>query len=371
MTNVLRSIKGRLLVSYLSVCAVGTVVLFLTVRATAPSFFQHHIGSMAGMQGTGGMMSQEAAGLDGALSRSLNEGFLIATAVALPLGVIASFLVAQQIAAPVKRLADASGRIAAGEYAERVPTGGPAELDELAGSFNAMAQALEDVERRRMELIGDVAHELRTPVTVLRGYIEGLGDGVFPANAETWAKLGDEAARLCRLVEDLEELSRAEAGQFSLVVAPVNPFNAVRTAAARLESAFSESGISLNVDAPRVLPAVAADFDRLVQILTNLLTNAVKYTSTSGSVTFAAGEEGNGVAFSVRDSGIGIAPEQLAHVFERFYRVDGSRARSSGGSGIGLTIAKALAEAMSGTLTAESAGLGKGSMFTLWLPLSK
>ena len=323
------------------------------------------------MQGPGGMMTQEAAGLDSALTRSLSEGFLIATAVALPLGLIASFLVAQQIAAPVKRLADASRRIAAGEYAERVPAGGPTEIDELASSFNAMAEALERVEQRRMELIGDVAHELRTPVTVIHGYIEGLADGVFPASAETWTRLGEETARLIRLVEELQELSRAEAGQFTLTLARVDPSEAVRAAAARLEPAFATERLALQVEAPVGLPSVDADLDRLVQILSNLLTNALKYTPAPGTVRIAASREGNGVAFSVRDSGIGIATEQLPHVFERVYRVDRSRARSSGGSGVGLTIAKAIAEAMSGTLAAESAGPGQGSTFTLWLPLSK
>ena len=371
MTNQLRGIRARLLASYLGICAVGTVVLFVMVRATAPSFFQHHIGGMAGMQGPGGMMTREAAGLDSALARSLNEGFLIATAIALPLGVIASFLVAQQIATPTKRLAEASRRIAQGDYAERVPGGGPTEIDELASSFNAMASALERVERRRMELIGDVAHELRTPVTVLHGYVEGLADGVFPASQETWKSLGEETARLIRLVEELQELSRAEAGQFTLALARVDPSEAVRTAAARLGPAFAAEGLDLQVEAPMGLPPVDADLDRLVQVLTNVLTNALKYTPAPGGVRIAASREGNGIAFSVRDSGIGIAADHLPHVFERFYRVDRSRARSSGGSGVGLTIAKAIAEALGGTLRAESAGPGQGSTFTLWLPLAK
>ncbi len=371
MTNPFRTIRVRLLISYVGVWAVVTVVLFSAVRVTAPSFFQHHIGGMAGMQGPGGMMTQEADQLDSALARSLNEGFLIATAVALPLGVAASFLVSRQIATPVKRLADASGRLAQGRYGERVPAGGPVEIEELASSFNAMAAALERVEQRRMELIGDVAHELRTPVTVLQGYVEGLADGVFPASEETWAKLGEETARLSRLVEELQELSRAEAGQFALTLTRVNPADAVKTAAARLEPAFTEKGLVLRVNvADGVLP-VDADFDRLVQVLTNLLTNALKYTPPPGSVTVTADRQASGVAFSVRDSGIGIAADQLPHLFERFYRVDRSRARSSGGSGVGLTIAKAIAEAMGGRLRTESAGAGQGSTFTLWLPSSK
>lgn len=370
--NPLRSMRARLLVSYLSVCAVGTVVLFLTVRLTAPSFFSHHVAGMSGMHGPGAaLMAEESAQLDDALTNSLNEGFLIATGVALPLGVIASILVARQVSTPVKRLARASHRIAQGEYSERVPTGGPSEIEELAGSFNAMAAALEQVEQRRMELIGDVAHELRTPVTVLCGYLEGLADGVFPASADTWARLGQETARLRGLIEELEELSRAQAGQFALAIVPVHPADAVRTATGRLAPEFARGGLTLNIKVPSDLPAVHADFDRLVQILSNLLTNALKYTPAPGSVTIVVSREDSGIAFAVRDTGIGIATEHLPYVFERFYRVDRSRARSSGGSGIGLTIAKAIAVAMGGTLSAQSVGPGQGSTFTLRLPISK
>lgn len=368
MTKPLRSLRSRLLVSYLGVCAVGTIVLLVTIRLSAPSFFQHHIGGMPGMLGPAGMMTQEASRLDGALTRSLNEGFLIATAVGLPLGIIASFLVAQQVAKPARLLAAASRRIADGEYTERVPGGGPTEINGLASSFNAMAEALERVEQRRMELLGDVAHELRTPVTVIHGYVEGLADGVFPASAETWTRLGEETGRLIRLVEELQELSRAEAGQFVLTLARVNPSDAMKTAAARLEPAFAAKGLVLQVAPAENLPSVNADIDRLVQILSNLLTNALKYTPAPGRVTLHAGRQDKGIAFSVRDSGIGISPDQLPHLFERFYRVDRSRSRSSGGSGVGLTIARAIAESMGGKLSAESAGPGQGSTFTLWVP---
>lgn len=374
MSNPLHSIRSRLLVSYLGVCAVGTVILFLAVRLTAPNFFDQHIGGMQGMQAMqspGGMMSLEAGQLDSALTRSVNEGFLLATAVALPLGVIASLIVSDQIATPIKRLASASGRIAKGEYRERVPAGGPAEIDALASSFNAMAATLERVEQRRVELIGDVAHELRTPVTALRGYVEGLADGVFTPSPETWSKLGEETARLNRLVEDLQELSRAEAGQFSLTTAPVQALEVVRAAVGRLEQSFAETGLVLEVDVRAGLPPVHADFDRVVQVLTNLLTNALKYTPPPGRVAVSVTREANQLCFRVRDSGLGIAPDHLPHLFERFYRVDRSRARRSGGSGVGLTIARALAQAMGGTLTADSQGPGQGSTFTLRLPLAR
>ncbi|MGE0600675.1 MAG: sensor histidine kinase [Dehalococcoidia bacterium] len=370
--RLLGSMRARLMVSHLGLCIVAIAVLFVTVRLTAPSFFDAHIGPMPFMRGTNGTpMAAEAAELDAALTRSLNEGFLVAAAVALPLGVVASLLIARQVSRPVRSLASASRRIADGDYAQRVAADGPGELAELGASFNTMAAALESVEQRRVALIGDIAHELRTPVTVLRGYVEGLADGVFPASTDTWEKLDAETARLSRLVEELQELSRAEAGQLAVSAELVDPGRGLRNAAERFTPAFEEKGLRLEVVAPDGLPAVLADPERLVQLLSSLIDNALKYTPAPGTVTIAARREDRGVAFSVRDSGTGIPPEHLPHVFERFYRIDRSRSRGTGGSGVGLTIARALATAMGGTLRAESPGVGQGSTFTLVLPTVK
>jgi histidine kinase len=365
----LGSMRARLLVSHLGVCIVAIALLFVTVRLSAPNFFDAHIGNMAFMHDPDGPeMTAEAAKVDDALTRSVNEGFLVAAAVAFPLSVIVSVLVARQVSRPVRSLASASHRIAGGEYAQRVPVEGPLELEDLARSFNAMAGALEGAEQRRIELIGDVAHELRTPVTVLQGYVEALADGVFPASAETWAKLTAETTRLSRLAEELQDLSRAQAGQLAVSVSAVSVGDAIRTAAGRLEPAFAEKGLHLEVLAAPDLGNVLADSERLVQVLSSLLSNALRYTPAPGTVSIAARRAGDGVEISVRDTGIGIAAEHLPHIFERFYRVDRSRSRASGGTGVGLTIARALVTAMGGTLRAESAGTGKGSTFTLVLP---
>ena len=365
----LSSLGTRLLVSHLVLSVVAILVLFVTVTLTAPSFFDAHFRGMAGMRGPGGAaLAADAAEVDQALTRSLNEGFLVAVGVALPLAVIASLLIAREISKPIRSLASASRRIADGDYAQRVRADGPGELAELGASFNAMAAALENVEQRRVALIGDVAHELRTPVTVLRGYVEGLADGVFPASDETWAKLNEETTRLSQLVEQLQNLSRAEAGQLAVTAGPVNPAEAARSAASRFEKAFADKGLSLRVSAPEGQPAVLADQERVVQVLSILLDNALRYTPAPGEVALSVFREGAGVAIAVRDTGAGIDAEHLPHIFERFYRVDRSRARASGGSGVGLTIARALATAMGGSLRAESAGLGQGSTFTLWLP---
>jgi signal transduction histidine kinase len=175
------------------------------------------------------------------------------------------------------RLAAATQRIARGQYGERVPDPGADELGQLAGSFNEMAAALEDAERRRLELIGDVAHELRTPLATLSGYLEGLQDGVVEPSVRTWAMLQAEAGRLTRLVEDLQELSRAEAHQLSLAVQPVDATTVVQAAVDRLAPEFAAKGLRLDVTVAPGLPPLQADPDRLIQILTNLLSNALRY----------------------------------------------------------------------------------------------
>lgn len=371
------SLRTRLMVSYVAVCGLGIAVLFVTVDLTAPSFFQQRVEHMNAGAGPGGQGGQgqvrrleEAAELDAAMSRSLRQGLVIAAVVALAAGIVAGVLLARQVGTSAKRLAVASSRIARGEYDQRVVAEGPPEFVELASSFNAMAASLAGVEERRRELIGDVAHELRTPITVISGYVEGLSDGVFPATAETWSKLAEETGRLGRLAEELAELSRAEGGRLELTTVDVVPAAAVAAVTDRLGQQLADKGLLLTVDVPGDLPPVRADFDRLVQVLTNLVVNAIKYTPAPGEVAISGHHSGNSVTFAVHDTGIGIDAEHLPHVFERFYRVDRSRSRASGGTGIGLAIVRALAEAMDGSVSAESPGAGKGATFTVRLPVA-
>jgi signal transduction histidine kinase len=299
---------------------------------------------------------------------SLTDSLLLAGGAALATAVVASFLVSRGIASPIHRLAGASRRLAEGHYDERVPADGATEVHQLATSFNAMATAVEDAERRRQELIGDVAHEMRTPIATLEGYLEGLLDGVIDPSDRVWAKLHDEAGRLRRLIEDLQELSRAEAHQLTVICRATPPSAIVQPAVERMEADVAERGLSLNVDLPPGLPEVQADPERAIQVLTNLVTNAVRYTPSPGQIAVRVAAEDGVVRFEVSDSGIGIAQEHLPRVFERFYRVDKSRARALGGAGVGLTIAQALAETMGGRISAHSPGPGQGSTFTLELP---
>ena len=376
------SLRTKLFISYLALVLIGVATVFVIMSAFAPDFFLSAMGSM--MAGTGmgnGMMggqgSSETAvtdSLDAAFRQALMQGLVLATALATLCALVLSYFVARQIARPVQQMLNATQRIGSGHYAERVvvPVANTGdELGQLAASFNEMASALEQTERRRVELVGDVAHELRTPITTLTGYLEGLLDGVVEPSPETWAKLHTESLRLRRLVDDLQELSRAEARQIPLHAARISPVSIITAAQERVEPQYAEKGLELGIGTLTGLPDVSADPDRAVQALTNLLTNALRYTPAPGRVEITATREGNMLAFHVRDTGVGIAPDNLPRVFERFYRVEKSRTRTLGGSGIGLTISKALVEAMHGTMRAESAGLDKGSTFTFTLPLAK
>jgi len=372
------SLARKLFLSYLLVVMVGTVTLSLTAAAVAPTLFAQHMRQMmdaikGGMGGMGGGMGQVAASLDAAFRETLASSLLVAAGLATVTALLTSLYVARQITRPMQRMLEATRRIGAGRYAERVsvpPANAGDELGQLAESFNAMAASLERTERRRLDLIGDVAHELRTPIATLEGYLEGLLDGVVESNERTWAKLHDEAGRLRRLVDDLQELSRAEARQIPLRLVPEDPATIAAAAIERLRARYEEIGLALTATIPPDMPKVRCDPDRAAQVLTNLLTNALRYTPAPGRVEIGLGREGSAVAFRVRDTGVGLSAEHLAHVFDRFYRADKSRSRALGGSGIGLTIARALADAMGGALTAESPGLGRGSAFTFTLPIA-
>ncbi len=272
----------------------------------------------------------------------------------------------------MRRVLGAIRRVSAGSYGERVPAEGRDELGDLAEGFNAMAKTLEQAERRRTDLIGDVSHELRTPLSNLRGYMEGLMEGAIEPSEETWALLYDEAERMQRLVDDLRRLSRAEAGRLELRMASVPPEEAVRIAAERTLPLFEEKGVRLQDQVSKNPPPVRADADRVVQILTNLLSNALHHTPAGGRVSVWAEARGEEVVFSVEDTGEGVGEEHLPRLFERFYRVEKSRSRGEarGGSGVGLAISKALVEAMGGRIWAESEGAGKGATFSFALPMA-
>lgn len=297
----------------------------------------------------------------------------IAAVGALFAGAVASLLLWRTLVVPLRTLAANSQRIADGRYDERVPfpnQSGEA-MQQLATNFNQMAGTLQRVEQQRVAMIGNVAHELRTPLAGLRGVVEGLEDGVFAADSQTFGMMGREIGRLSRLVDDIQNLSRVEAGAVSFDLQDFLLCEIARRVSLHLQSQAEEKGIALTVHEADPPLKVHADSDRTAQILTNLVGNAIRYTSADGTVTVKIQSVGNMAQVQVVDTGVGISADDLPYIFERFYRADRSRSRQSGGSGIGLTIARHLAWGMGGELSAESDGLNTGSTFTLTLPLAQ
>ncbi len=360
-----RRLGWKLLASYLLVILVGAAVLWTTAQALASAALAQHIALMTRVLGEHPELRTTLfETIRGAMTTALAVAVVAATLTALAV----SLFVTGRIVAPIRAMARASVRIAAGQYRERVPVPSDDELGALAARFNQMAETLERVEDRRRDLIADVAHELRTPLASIAGYMEGLMDNVIPPQPEIFHRIHREAVRLQRLVADLQELSRAEAGQVPMHRRRVAVRDLIDAAVARLRPQFEDKGVRLVAEIACGLPPVLADPDRIGQVLTNLLGNALQYTPTGEAVTVRAGREDGRVAIAVADTGIGIASEHLPHVFDRFYRVDRSRARASGGSGIGLTIVRHLVEAHGGSVRAQSGGPGRGSTFTIILP---
>ena len=358
-----RRIRARLLLSHLVVVVVGSATLLLAVGLVAPGAFEAAMGhAMGGMDDMMGNLVRAA------FADAIRTALVIAVAAGAVTAVVVSVVLSARLSRPIGRLAEASRRIASGRYAERVPVSSDDEIGELAESFNTMAASLEATERRRLQLVGDVAHELRTPVATVDGYLEGLEDGIIEPSGATWSLLRGETTRLSRLVDDLQELWRAEARQLVLKLEPVDVGGMVSTALERHATSAAERGIALRLEGEPTVPPAIADRDRLAQVLDNLLSNAVRYTDDGTAVTVGLRSAPDAVTLSVVDQGPGLTDEQLERVFERFYRADPSRSRALGGSGIGLAIAKALVELMGGRIWAESPGPGQGSTFRVILP---
>lgn len=370
----------KFFISYLLIIAVGTLVLGTAAQFAVPLAFNRHMGSMRMMEQEGmmgsGMMGGMQNDLFGNFRDAVNEALTLAALAALGTAIVVSALVSRRVVTPVREMMKASARIAEGNYQERVQVPGypgKGELDELAQlalRFNQMAYKLEQTESMRRQLIGDVAHELRTPLTIIKGSMEGLIDGVLPPEESTYQEVYREADRLQRLVTDLQQLSRVEAGSEELKPRPVRVHALVEGTISKLKHQYREKNVALEVQLHSDLPAVFVEEDRIAQVLTNLLGNALQYTPPRGQVVVKGKHVGNEVYISVTDTGIGISAEHLPHLFTRFYRVDKSRSRAGGGSGVGLTISKHWVEAHGGRIWAESEGIGKGSTFTFTLQTS-
>lgn len=358
-----QSLAAKLLLAQLLVIVAGSATLALVALAIAPDIFHDHVRRSVGV-----VPDDVARHLD----KAFGAAVLIALAVAIGAAVLAALAVSTflslRMVRPIRVLAEAAERIAKGAYAARVPATGSDEIAVLGGAFNEMATALESAERKRRELLTDVAHELRTPLATVEGYLEGLADGVVPADRETWSLLQAETGRLRRLVDDLAKVSRAEERQLDLHSTPSKPGLLVAAAVQAAAPAYAAKEVALATKLDRRLPSVDVDPDRIAEVLANILDNALRHTPTGGRVEVAAAGRGRQVELVVADTGEGIAPEHLERVFERFFRADPARTRTAGGSGIGLAIARAIVEAHGGRVHAESEGPGLGARFVITLP---
>jgi signal transduction histidine kinase len=365
-------LASRLFFSHLLVMIVGVSSLAIVGKLSSPRFFVLHLQQLEGR----GVTLRYARtylvqGFETAWNRSTFWSFIVGTTAA---GVL-SYWVSKRIMQPLNQIEQITKKFAAGHLEERLPPSEIPEINQLATSFNRMAVSLEDVEKRRRELVSDLTHELRTPLTVVRGYLEELADGRIEPTPRIYQQLTKETRRLQRLIDDLQELSKAEAGYLPIKLTPVNLFPLLRSLVQKFSDQVLEDGPELRLECPDPLPPVLADLDRVEQVMVNLLGNAIQYTR-SGSITVRAWTEANGASgqvsrlwIAVTDTGVGIAPEDLSHVFERFWRADRSRNQHTGGTGIGLAISQRLIELQGGQIEVEST-LGVGTTFRFYLALA-
>jgi histidine kinase len=363
MKRLLASLRARLLLSHLAVVAIGVVILLLAGRQLGSVFVDDHLRSMEGMMR--GMDMEGAGQLEEGINSAFNRALLWAALISGGVATAAATYAAYRVLRPLDEVRRVARRLATGSYHERVPIPEEEELAAVASDVNALAQALEETEQRRLQLISEVAHELRTPVATLRGYLEGLLDGVFEPDPETLAAGIRETARLERLAGDLSALSRAEEGREDLRAEPLDLGQLAKEVARRLSPQFDDKGVALDVETGPPL-RVVADRDRTAQVLTNLVGNALAYTPAAGRVSIRPFLEAGVAQVEVSDTGKGLTAEQASLVFDRFYRVD----RAAGpGTGIGLTIARSLARLQGGNIAVSSGGPDMGSTFVLSLPI--
>ncbi|MBD3882810.1 HAMP domain-containing histidine kinase [Phormidium tenue FACHB-886] len=358
-------LRSRLFLSHMIVMVVGLLTLFAIGRFSSPRFFALYLQQFEVGDWT---VSQVKTRLVRNFEDAWNQGSFWSIAVGASTAGVLSYLLTKRIVQPLIQMEEITQKFAAGHLEERVPTNEIPEVDQLAASFNRMAATLEGVEQRRRELVTDLTHELRTPLTVLKGYLEGLADGTIEPSPEVYQRLSKETARMQRLVNDVQELSKMEAGYLPIKARPIDLHPLLSSTIHRFADQLSETSPQLQLICPSGLPPVLADPERVEQILVNLIGNALRYTPT-GSITIRIEPDHHKLWISVIDTGKGIAANDLSHVFERFWRADRSRDRSSGGTGIGLAICRRLVELQGGTIQVESK-LGEGSTFRFSLPIA-
>lgn len=310
-----------------------------------------------------------AQSLGGVFAEFVNEVLRVlvqAALVSLTLAVVLAFVISRGVARPLQHMAEAAAQIAGGRFNQRVPVQGVAEVRAVGEALNRIVTQVQDEQRSQQDFLANVSHDLKTPLTSIQGYSQAIIDGAAPDPVHAAQIIYDEAARLNRMVGELTDLARLQAGRLSMQMSAIDLGQLTGAIAQRLQIVALEKHIALESDTPP-MPSVAADGDRMAQVLTNLISNAINYTPAGGSVRVRATAQAGGVAVEVSDSGIGIAADELPRIFERFYQVDKARGPRRG-TGLGLAIVQEIVQAHGGTITAASAGRDQGSTFTVWLP---
>lgn len=353
----------RLLLAQALVLVAGALTIWLVASVVGPRIFHDHL-EQAGIADS----EQETQHVEEAFASALLVSISVALVAAVAAALAVSWYFSRRIQRSISRVAEASAQIAAGRYDARVDDPGlGAEFATLTGAYNRLADRLQATEVTRRQMLGDLAHEMRTPLATIDAHLEALEDGVRRLDSDTVTVLRSSTRRLRRLAEDIGAVSHAEEGDLRLHPRLMDAATLVTTAADAARDRYESKGVRLDAD-PQPSGRVNVDPDRIGQVLGNLIDNALRHTPEGGSVTVSCRRVEHWVEYAVADTGEGIATEHLPHLFDRFYRVDTARDRHHGGSGIGLAIAKALIEAHGGGVSATSAGPGHGSTFTVRLP---
>lgn len=354
----------RLFASSVLIVVVTVVTAGVVAILIAPSMFHDHL-HQAGIGGDQSLLDHVEMAFRGTLVRAWAPAVAVAVVAALAV----SWWISRRVQRSVERVAESAGAIARGHYDTRVhPSGLGQEFDALALAVNELARRLDETETTRRRMLADLGHELRTPIATIDSHLEAIEDGVRAADADTIAVLRTGTRRLARLADDVRDVSRVQEGRETLRPEPTSARTVTDSAVAMAAPAYAAAGIELRVDGDDV--PLIADPARLGQVLGNLLDNARRHTPSGGTVAVRTGAHAGSAVFDVRDTGDGIAADRLPHVFDRFYRADDARVHGDGGSGIGLTIVRALVVAHGGTVTAHSDGEGRGAAFTVTMPVA-
>lgn len=366
------SLRARLIATYLAVVTAVVVTGFVTVDLLTPVLFQERLMARIGPGGRGSGAGPPTSGtsvstatIEAAYEEALRTALFVSALVGLAVAVLLAIWLSKRLLNRLADMGEATRRLASGDYGHPLVEPEEVELADLARSINKLDADLAATEQSRARLVSDLAHELRNPLATIEGYMEGLIDGLIPADNDTYSKVADEAHRLQRLTADLSLLSKAQENALDLVIADCDLAEVAAGVAERLGAQFLGEEVKLVTDLEKALP-VAADADRLTQAITNIVGNALTHTPPGGTVTITGSTEGSGALLEIRDTGVGIPPDQLEAVFRRFTRLD----PQGQGTGIGLNIARTIVRLHGGELVAESGGKDAGTTFVLTMPMA-